>query len=170
LPARSSGADLSARLGTLPAPRPAAKHWTLAFWPCVTQSAQAVRLPSPGGRFENSPPFQGWDDAIGTSSPEGTAESLSPNDMACQQTNNNRRVQPSLRDLGNGECEPGSELPGYSQFSLRERVACSSVLAREHCEGSVNIRAPASDGTRKSLAAGASFKIFSARMISDRQK
>jgi hypothetical protein len=42
----------------------------------VTQTAKAIRLLSPGGRTENSPPFQGWDYGIGASSPEGTAELL----------------------------------------------------------------------------------------------
>ena len=31
-------------------------------------------------------------------------------------------IQPSLRDLCNGEFKPGSKLPGYSQVSLREMV------------------------------------------------
>jgi len=47
------------------------------FQPSVTQTAKAIRLPSPEGRFENSPPFQGWDYGIEVSSPEGTAESPS---------------------------------------------------------------------------------------------
>src|SRR3989442_7062064 len=29
-------------------------------------------------------------------------------------------LQPSLRDVSNGESGPGSELPGYSHLSLRE--------------------------------------------------
>jgi len=29
-------------------------------------------------------------------------------------------IQPSLRDFGDRESEPGSELPGYCRFSLRE--------------------------------------------------
>src|SRR6266487_1174144 len=43
--------------------------------PSVTQTARAIRLTSPGGRFENSPPFQGWDYGMEASSPEGTDES-----------------------------------------------------------------------------------------------
>ena len=35
-------------------------------------------LASPGGRFENSPPFQEWDRKEGAPSPEGTAELLPP--------------------------------------------------------------------------------------------
>ena len=31
-----------------------------------------------------------------------------------------RETQPSLRDLCNRQFEPGSELPGYSQISLRK--------------------------------------------------
>src|SRR6266487_730506 len=66
------------------------------------------RPPSPEGRCENSPPFQGWGCGSGSSRPEGTAES-------------NRRIRPSLRDLGNSLLGPGSELPGYFQISLREK-------------------------------------------------
>ncbi len=32
---------------------------------------------SPGGRFESSPPFQGWDYVANTQSPEGTVEPFS---------------------------------------------------------------------------------------------
>src|SRR5438093_1614014 len=42
--------------------------------PAGSRVAKAVPLLSPGGRLENSPPFQGWDRRIETSSPEGTAE------------------------------------------------------------------------------------------------
>ena len=35
--------------------------------------------------------------------------------------------QPSLRDLWNNQSEPGSELPGYSQFSLREKETAISA-------------------------------------------
>jgi hypothetical protein len=52
--------------------------------------------------------FQGWDCWIGWSRPEGRLKQ----DI--------RWIQPSLRDLRNRESDPGSELPGYSQISLRE--------------------------------------------------
>ncbi len=34
-------------------------------------------------------------------------------------------IRPSLRDLCNRSCEPGSQLPGYSQISLRETKAAN---------------------------------------------
>src|SRR4029077_2788440 len=37
------------------------------------------------------------------------------------------RIQPSLRDLRNREIEPGSELPGYFQISLREAETAKNV-------------------------------------------
>src|SRR5438093_4061813 len=66
-----------------------------------------IRLPSPEGRFENSPPFQGWDRGPEIPRPGGTAESI-------------RAIRPSLRDFCDSESVPGSELPGYSRISLRE--------------------------------------------------
>src|SRR6266508_4012979 len=83
------------------------------------RSWQRIRLPSPGGRIENSPRFQAWDCGRGTSRPEGTAEPLL-HQWEQKQTRNVRRTRPSLRDLCNSESGPGSELPGYSRISLRE--------------------------------------------------
>src|SRR2546425_118887 len=94
--------------------------WSLDnSWASVTRPAQAVRPFSPGGRFGNSPPFQGWDSPKWASSPEGTAELL-PRKLEYRRTIDIRWIQPSLRDLWGIESEPGSELPGYSQISLRE--------------------------------------------------
>ena len=39
-------------------------------------------------------------------------------------------IQPSLRDLCNGEFKPGSKLPGYSQVSLREMVTTKCPNSR----------------------------------------
>jgi len=83
------------------------------------QSGQRIRLPSPGGRIENSPRFQAWEYGRGTSRPEGTAESLR-HQWEQEWARNDRGTRPSLRDLRNNESRPGSELPGYSQISLRE--------------------------------------------------
>jgi len=105
------------------------KHYT---------SVDDFALRSPGGRVENSPPFQGWDCGIGASSPEGTTESL-PHRWDYELTHDIRWFQPSLRDLWNGKCEPGSELPGYSQISLRERTPRSCVSEREKCGGSIKM-------------------------------
>jgi hypothetical protein len=86
--------------------------------PSVVQCGMATH-PSPGRRIENSPPFQGWDCGIEASSPKGTAESL-PQKAGYEHRQEIHCVQPSLRDLWEGASEPGSELPVYSQFSLRE--------------------------------------------------
>jgi hypothetical protein len=83
------------------------------------QSGQRIRLPSPGGRLENSPRFQAWDCGRVISRPEGTAESLL-HQWEQEQTHDVRGTRPSLRDFYNKESGPGSELPGYSQISLRE--------------------------------------------------
>ncbi len=85
-----------------------------------TRPPKAVGPQSPGGRFENSPPFQGWDCRREASSPEGTADFL-PEKWEFEQTHEIRWIQPSLRDLRDGGVQPGSELPGYSRISLRER-------------------------------------------------
>src|SRR5881296_1769338 len=53
---------------------------------------------SPGGRFENSPPFQGWDCRIRTLSLEGTAEFV-PREWKHDQSRDSRWIQPSLRDF-----------------------------------------------------------------------
>ncbi len=107
-------------------------QWCLAtLRTSITQSARTVGMPSPGGRFENSPPFQGWECRIEASRPEGTAEFLPQNangsrggDIPC--------IQPSLRDLWSAESEPGSELPGYFQISLREtEIARANVFKTE---------------------------------------
>ena len=68
----------------------------------------------PNGRFENSPPFQGWGCVSEKSSPEGTADV-----RHCA-------IQPSLRNLRNRQCKPGSKLPGYSRISLREAETATS--------------------------------------------
>ena len=81
------------------------------------------RQPSPEGRIENSPPFQGWDCGRGISRPEGTAESI-------------RGFRPSLRDLGNSEHGPGSELPGYFRFSLREKGSVSTKWQKSRSRAS----------------------------------
>ena len=110
-----------------PPPRPEAEVWPFLSPPSRKRKRLFVRR-LPKGDLRIAHAFKRGTMELGASSPEGTAESLSPNDMACQQTNNNRRVQPSLRDLGNGECEPGSELPGYSRISLREMATERPVL------------------------------------------
>ena len=89
------------------------------FRPFVTQTSKAVRRLSPGGRFENSPPIQGWDCRTEASSPEGTAE-LRPRKWECGEARDLRSIQPSLRDLWDVESGPGSQLPGYSQISVPE--------------------------------------------------
>src|SRR3989442_578359 len=55
------------------------------------------------------------------SRPGGTAESI-------------RRIRPSLRDLCNMEPEPGSELPGYCRFSLREMARSIAGPALEQVD------------------------------------
>jgi|GEM_PF-6760567 hypothetical protein len=55
-----------------------------------------------------------------TSSPEGTAEFL-PQEAENEKTHGTRSIHPSLRDGRDIASEPGSELPGYSQISLREK-------------------------------------------------
>src|SRR2546428_827170 len=77
-------------------------------------------LASPGGRFENSPPFQGWDCRVGAFRPEGTAEFL-PQTGNKKKSHDIRWILPSLRDSWHPETKPGSELPGYFQISLREK-------------------------------------------------
>ena len=51
-------------------------------------------------------------------------------------------IRPSLRDLCNRSCEPGSELPGYSRISLRETKAAnrSKLQATRRDEKKVFIR------------------------------
>jgi len=39
-----------------------------------------------------------------------------------------RLVRPSLRDFGDSESEPGSELPDYSQISLREMENTDQIV------------------------------------------
>jgi hypothetical protein len=75
---KPAGSDTSPIRGLwIPSPYYQGGDWSLAiFQLSVTQTGMAIRLPSPGGRFENSPPFQGWECGIGASSPEGTAEAL----------------------------------------------------------------------------------------------
>ncbi len=64
--------------------------WSLDIFGCSAVVADEVcnsHLPerrfensphlSPGGRFENSPPFQGWDWVANSQSPEGTVEPFS---------------------------------------------------------------------------------------------
>ncbi len=103
------------------------------------QSGLRIYLPSPGGRIENSPRFQAWDYRRGTSRPEGTAESLLHR-WEQEPARDFQGTRPSLRDLCNRESGPGSELPGYSQISLREmrsagpkRPNSSQALLRDAC-------------------------------------
>jgi len=37
--------------------------------------------------------------------------------------------QPSLRDLGQADDEPGIEMPGYCRVSLRDRVLAAKVTS-----------------------------------------
>jgi hypothetical protein len=57
---------------------------------------------------------------MGASSPDGTAE-VFPEKWEREPKNRLRGIQPSLRDFWDIESEPGSELPGYFQISLREK-------------------------------------------------
>ena len=70
---------------------------------------------------------------MGSPSPEGTVD-YSPiaQKTQCEYelTYDRGAIQPSLRDLGDDEFKPGSELPGYSQISLRERVATKCPNSR----------------------------------------
>src|SRR2546422_656768 len=76
-----------ARRSPLPSCDLTVAAWSLdIFRPSSNRTARADLLPSPGGRFENSPPFQGWDCRIGASRPEGTDEFLP------QKGNRNRRM------------------------------------------------------------------------------
>ena len=104
--------------------------WTFFRYSRMPNSA------SPGGRFENSPLFQGWVRKEGAPSPEGTVEllpqiTLVVSDFTLLQQGEKLflktplpvmllLVQPSLRDLFHREFEPTLERVGYSRISLRE--------------------------------------------------
>ena len=122
---------------------------------------QSATLRSPGGRFENSPPFQGWVRKDGAPSPEGTVELfpqvtfvvsnfvlLQQGDKLLLKTHlpvmlllalTGQRIQPSLRDLFNRNLGPtlerALERVGYSRFSLRE------ILIR-HFSAPKNVQTP----------------------------
>src|SRR5207249_10778767 len=62
--------------GAALAQRPPATFWYRSAMPW---NLEILGRRSPGGRFENSPPFQGWDCRTKTSRPEGTPELLPQN-------------------------------------------------------------------------------------------
>ena len=112
--------------------------WT--FSSPVLRPMRPGEAPSPGGRFENSPAFQGWVQVGKISSPVGTAErterpqgsgrsvikctgpwSAQYGPEVAGKGPRPQPYQPSLRDAGFAHLRPSLERLGYSQVSLRER-------------------------------------------------
>ena len=86
------------------------------------------RIPSPGGRFENSPAVHCRVRMRHPTRPEGTDESIE-----CHESVHTpvlmAEIQPSLRDVLPLIENPTLEKVRYSQFSLREKAHETSVLA-----------------------------------------